>query len=167
MDTTLVTERNASLESEYVIAAVIPVDASESDLLQRAASLYYFADFSAAEALVREAKRRDLPPLPADKLETTPGKGARAIIYGMHVRIGNIHLLVEERIAVPVSFAEKITALAREGKIIIVVLSGRSLSGAIVLTEEPRPFHAISHKRKSFVASPLRTFLDFFRKRRE
>ena len=52
----------------------------------------------------------------------------------MEVRVGSPKFLVEERIAVPVSFAEVIQAHSREGKTVIVVLSGRSRSGALILT---------------------------------
>ena len=124
-------------EQRYTIEAIIPVDAGENDLLERAASLHYLADFSTAEVLVAEAKKRGLRLLPAAKFESIPGKGAKAIIDGMDVRVGSPKFLVEERIAVATSFAEAIQTHTREGKTVIVVLSGRSLSGAIVLSRSP------------------------------
>lgn len=136
-------------ERHYHIETIIPVDASESEILARAASLNYLADFSVAETLVNEAKKRGLAALPATKFESLPGKGAKATINGMEVRVGSPRLLVESQIAVPVSFAERIKTDTREGKTVIVVLSGRSLSGAIILSlitrveptaEEPATF---------------------------
>ena len=121
-------------EQCYTIEAIIPVDANENDILERAASLQYLADFGTAEVLVGEAKKRGLRLLPAAKFERIPGKGAKAVIDGMEVRVGSPKFLVEERIAVPISFAEVIQAHSRAGKTVIVVLSGRSLSGAIVLS---------------------------------
>ncbi len=123
-----------STEQRHKIRAVIPVEATEGEILQRAASVNYLADFSIAEALVFEAKRRGLKSLPAEKFESVPGKEAKALINGMEVRVGSPRLLVEERIAVPVSFAEEITTRAHKGELIIVVLSGRSLSGAIAFS---------------------------------
>jgi len=121
-------------EQRYIIETIISVDAGEDDLLERASSLHYLADFSTAEVLVSEAKRRGLRLLPASKFVSIPGKGVKAIIDEIEVRVGSPRFLVEERIAVPVSFAETIQAHSRAGKTVVVVLSGRSLSGAIVLS---------------------------------
>ena len=116
------------------VIEILSVDGSEDEVLKRAASVNYLADFAVAEALIVEAKRRGLSPLPASKFESIPGKGAKALIDGMEVQVGSPKLLVEERIAVPVSFADKITAHAKEGKVVVAVISGRSLTGAIVLS---------------------------------
>lgn len=125
-------------DASYEVLSVIPVESTEEETLQRAASVNYLGDFSVAEALVREAKTRGILPFPASKFESIPGKGAKALIAGMEVRVGSPKFLIEERIAVPISFAEKISALARDGKTVITVLSGRSLSGAIILDKTER-----------------------------
>lgn len=125
----------------YEILSVIPVEGTEEETLQRAASVNYLGDFSVSQAFVREAKTRGIPPLLASKFEIVPGKGAKALIAGMEVCVGSPRFLIEEKIAVPLSFAERIGAFARDGKTVIIVLSGRSLSGAIILvrTEETKP----------------------------
>ena len=138
-----------------VISEIIPVEASETDILERAASVNYLTDFSVTRALVKEAKARGLQPLPSTKFESIPGKGAKATIYGMEVRVGSPKFLVEERIAVPVSFADKITLLAREGKIVLVVLSGRSLSGAIILSEVCVPAEIVTPRNAQKEASSV------------
>lgn len=131
------------------LVELIPVEGNENDIIARAASLGYLADFSVAELLVKEAKERGLQLLPASKFETIPGQGVAALIDGMAVKVGSPKLLVTERVAVPISFADKITAYAREGKPVMVVLSGRSLSGALVFSKEevaqaPTPVPEIS-----------------------
>ena len=126
------------MSETYAVTGIISVEGTEDDILQRAASVNYLADFSIAGALIEEAKKKGLKPLPAEKFELMPGKGAKALIGGMEIRVGSPKLLVEERLPVPVSFVEKIKALSREGKTVIVVLSGRSLSGAVVLSSEPQ-----------------------------
>lgn len=122
-------------EVSYEVLCVISVEGTEEETLQRAASVNYLGDFSVAQALVREARKRGIPPLPASKFESIPGKGVKALIADMEVRVGSPRFLIEERIAVPVSFAEKISAFARDGRTVIAVLSGRSLSGAIILAK--------------------------------
>ena len=125
---------------------ILSVEASEADVLERAASICYLAGFAVSDALVAEAKSRSLLPLLATKFETIPDRGAKALIGGMEVRVGSPKLLVDEKIPVPVSFAEEIKARTRAGESVIVVLSGRSLSGAIALSvlEEPEPHAPVS-----------------------
>lgn len=122
-------------EQAYEVSSIIAVEGTEDEVLERAASVSYLADFSVASALVGAAKRRGLRPLSADKFENLPGLGAKARILGMEVKVGSPRLLVEEKIAMPVSFADKITELVREKRVVMVVLSGRSLSGVIVFSE--------------------------------
>ncbi|MSU56338.1 MAG: hypothetical protein EXS51_03465 [Candidatus Taylorbacteria bacterium] len=119
----------------YTIEAIIPVEAEEGDVLLRAASVNYLADFDVAQAIVGEAKKRGCTPLSASKFESLPGKGAKALIDGMEVRVGSPRLLAEERIAIPVSVVERMRRSAQEGKIVMVVLSGRSFSGALILAQ--------------------------------
>lgn len=122
----------------YKVESIIPVESTEEEILERAASISYLADFAAADALVGAAKKRGLKPLLVDKLEHLPDRGARARILGVEVRVGSPRILVEEKVAIPVSFAEKLAELIREKKMVMVVLSGRSLSGVVVLSETER-----------------------------
>ena len=145
-------------DASYEVLSVIPIESTEEEVLQRAASVNYLGDFSIAQALVGEAKSRGIAPLPASKFESIPGKGAKALIAGMEVRVGSPKFLIEERIAVPVSFAERIGAFARDGKTVITVLSGRSLSGAIILarTQQPEPARDYEGERGSGVTVRVR-----------
>lgn len=122
-------------EQAYEVSSIIAVEGTEEEVLERAASVSYLADFSVVPALVDAAKKQRLKPLPADKFENLPGLGAKARILGMEVKVGSPRLLVEENIAMPVSLADKLTELVREKRMVMVVLSGRSLSGVIVFSE--------------------------------
>lgn len=122
-------------EQAYEVSSIITVEGTEDEVLERAASVSYLADFNIAPALVGAAKRRGLTPLSSDKFENLPGLGAKARILGMEVKVGSPRLLIEENIALPVSFADKITELVRKKRVAMVVLSGRSLSGVIVFSE--------------------------------
>ena len=122
-------------EQAYEVSSIITVEGTEDEVLERAASVSYLADFSVTPALVGAAKGRGLKPLSADKFENLPRRGAKALILGMEVKVGSPRLLVEEKIALPVSFADNITKLVRDKRAVMVVLSGRSLSGVIVFSE--------------------------------
>lgn len=141
-------------EKRYRVEKVILAEGTEAEVLTRAASVVYLADFTVSAALVEEAKKRGLAPLPASKLELIPERGAKALLDGMDVRVGSPRLLIDEKVAVPVSFADAITELVREKRTVMVVLSGRSPSGAVVFSE--------AKVRES--ASPRKAFARFLPK---
>ncbi len=139
IDTVLFDKTGTFTKGEYGVTDIIPVEGTENEVVSRAASVEYFSEHPIAHAVVSEAKHRKLKPLPAGRFERIPGKGARAIIDGMTVKVGSYELLKDDDIAVPVSVKERAAALAKEGKTIIFVLSGRALSGALALADIIRP----------------------------
>ena len=112
---------------------------TEDEIISLAASVEYFSEHLIAHAIVREAKDRKLKPLPAGRFERIPGKGAKAVIEGMTVKVGSYEILKDEGVAIPVSVKEEAAALAREGKTIIFVLSGQVFSGVLALADIIRP----------------------------
>ncbi|KKS94742.1 MAG: ATPase, partial [Microgenomates group bacterium GW2011_GWC1_43_13] len=107
-------------KGEYGITDVLPVEGTVEEIISRAASVEYYSEHPIAHAIVREAKQQGLRPVAASKFERIPGKGAKALMDGMMVKVGSYELLKDEGLAVPVSAREKATALAKEGKTIIM-----------------------------------------------
>ena len=110
-------------EQCYTIEAIIPVDANENDILERAASLQYLADFGTAEVLVGEAKKGDFACFLRPNLRAFPAREQRPLLtewrYGWAVRS---FLL---RSALPYRFRRRSdTGAFPCGKTVIVVLSG-------------------------------------------
>ena len=58
-------------------------------------------NFGLAEAIVVEAKRRNLPTLQASDFEALPGRGAQARVNGKNVIVGGPRLLSEDKVKVP------------------------------------------------------------------
>jgi len=139
IDTVLFDKTGTLTKGEYGITDVLPVEGTADEIIARAASVEYFSEHPIAHAIVQEAKTRKLPPLPAGKFERIPGKGAQAIIDGMVVKVGSYELLKDDGIPVPVSVKEQATVLAKEGKTIIFVISGRIFSGVLALADVVRP----------------------------
>jgi len=139
IDTVLFDKTGTLTQGLYGVTEILPVEGTPDEIVSRAASVDYYSEHPIASAIVREAKVRKLKPVPASKFERIPGKGAQAIIDGMTVKVGSYALLKNDNVAVPVSVKEKLTALAKEGKTIIFVLSGRVFSGALALADVVRP----------------------------
>ena len=139
IDTVLFDKTGTLTRGEYGVTDVLPVAGSAEEVISRAASVEYFSEHPIAHAIVREAKQRKLKPLSASRFERIPGKGAKAVIEGMAVKVGSYEILKDDGVAIPNSVREKAAVLAKEGKTIIFVLSGRVFSGALALADIIRP----------------------------
>lgn len=139
IDTVLFDKTGTLTLGEYGVTDILPVEGTAEETIARAASVEYYSEHPIAAAIVREAKRRKLSPIPADKFERIPGKGAKAVSGGMTVKVGSYELLRNDGVSVPVSVKEKAATLAKEGKTIIFVLTGRVFTGALALADIIRP----------------------------
>ena len=113
--------------------------ARESELLALAAAVEANSEHPLAQAIVAEAKRRDLPQPRAGNFEALAGRGARAVVDGRMVTVGGPRLLDEAAAPAPPE-VEKLTAgWAAEGKTVIYVVAGGQLLGALSAEDEIRP----------------------------
>jgi Cu2+-exporting ATPase len=139
IDTVLFDKTGTLTKGEYGVTDVIPVEGTEDEVIARAASVEYFSEHPIAQGIVQEAKRRKLPPIPAGRFERIPGKGAKAVSDGMVVKVGSYELLKDDGVSVPASVKDKAMTLAKQGKTVIFVLSGRVFSGVLALADVIRP----------------------------
>ncbi len=112
---------------------------NESDLLALAAAVEANSEHPLAQAIVAEAKRRNLPTLQAADFEALPGRGAHARVNGKTVMIGGPRLLTEGKVAVPPEVEELTAAWASEGKTVLYVVAEGGLLGAFAVEDEIRP----------------------------
>jgi Cu2+-exporting ATPase len=139
IDTVLFDKTGTLTKGEYGVTDILPLGGSAEDVISRAASVEYFSEHPIAHAIVNEAKKRKLRPIPAGKFERIPGKGAKAVIDETVVKVGSYELLKDDGVSIPAPTKERAMALAKEGKTIIFVLSGRTLIGALALADMIRP----------------------------
>ena len=111
----------------------------ESDLLALAAAVGANSEHPLAEAIVVEAKRRNLPTLQASDFEALPGRGAQARVNGKNVIVGGPRLLSEDKVKVPAEVEKRTTAWASEGKTVLSVVADGKLLGAFAVEDEIRP----------------------------
>ena len=111
---------------------------NESDLLAYAAAVEANSEHPLANAIVSEAKRRNLAALGSADFEALPGRGARARVNGKRIMIGGPRLLVEDKIAVPPEVEKLTSTWAADGKTVLYAADGQLL-GAFALEDEIRP----------------------------
>jgi Cu2+-exporting ATPase len=126
-------------KGEFGVAAIVPASGhSEDSVLQQAASVNSQSEHSLAKAIVEEARRKGLSLFDAEGFERLPGKGAKAVVDGVVVRVGSDALANEMGVAIPPEHETQITRLSREGKTVIHVLADGRLLGSIALADVVR-----------------------------
>ena len=118
--------------------AVVP-GGNENDLLARAAAIEANSEHPLAQAIVAEAKRRNLPDSLAAGFEALPGRGAQGQVNGRTVVVGGPRLLIETKAAVPVEVEKVTTDWAAKGKTVTYVIEDGRLLGALAIEDEIRP----------------------------
>jgi Cu2+-exporting ATPase len=125
--------------SPAVSGVVAVPGTNESDLLAYAAAVEVNSEHPLANAIVSEAKRRNLPVLRAADFEALPGRGAKALIDGKGIVVGGPRVLTESNIVVPPEVQKLTTAWASEGKTVLYVIAEARLVGAVAVEDEIRP----------------------------
>jgi P-type Cu2+ transporter len=92
---------------------------TEDDLVAFAAGVEFTSEHPLAEALVAEAKRRNVTPLSATNFEALPGRGAKALVEGKSVEVGGPRLLTEAKVTLPPDVEKLTTAWASDGKTVL------------------------------------------------
>ena len=123
-------------KGEFGIDAIISVTgADESEVLRLAASVNSHSEHPLAQAMVREAKNRNIHLFDIQDFERLPGKGAGAAVNGRKILVGNDHLLAEAKISLDSSIKKVIEPLSKQGKTVIYVIADGVLFGSIALAD--------------------------------
>jgi len=120
---------------------VVSSDALEGtaeELLRLAASLEQGSEHPLARAIVAEAAGRRLTLEPVEGFEALTGLGARAVVGGRQLRVGNPRLFdgLEARDA---GVAAALDRVRRQGGTAVLVVADDTPLGVLGLADEPRP----------------------------
>jgi Cu2+-exporting ATPase len=134
VDTVLFDKTGTLTKGEFGVEAVIPNENQTPErVLQLAASVNSGSEHPLAKAIVEEARRQGLSLFEAKDFERLPGKGAKAEVDGIEVRVGNDALADEMGVAISPEPESSIARLSSEGKTVVHVLSEGRLLGSIAL----------------------------------
>jgi Cu+-exporting ATPase len=111
--------------------------ASSDDVLRLAASLDQGSEHPLADAIVAEARRRNLPLSKAADFKSIPGQGVQGSIDGRKALLGNTMLMVENGVDVS-SAMERAESLRAEGaSVMYLAIEGR-LEGFVAVSDPIR-----------------------------
>lgn len=120
-----------------VVTDLLPSVVSEVDLLRLAASLERGSEHPLAEAIVQEARSRNLELETTRGFEALPGRGVQAQLNGDVLRMGNIALMEANGIALD-GLVEKAQAMAAQGKTTMYLSAGDKAVGVIAVADTPK-----------------------------
>ncbi len=108
--------------------------ANPTEILHIAASAENHSEHPIAQAIVEEAKRKNLPLLSIENFVNFPGKGIELKCEGASIKIGNKHML--EGLTIPNELIVNKDELAKEGKTVIWFVKDNKVSGIISIMDE-------------------------------
>jgi Cu+-exporting ATPase len=109
----------------------------DSELLRIAASLDQASEHPLADAIVGEARRRNLSLSKATRFESITGQGVRGVIDGHDVMLGNTMLMIESGIDVS-GVMTQAEMLRREGASVMFVAIDGKLGGFVAVSDPIR-----------------------------
>jgi len=107
---------------------------NEKELLKIAASVENDSEHPLAEAIVNEAKEKNIEIKPYEKFRAMPGYGIRATFEGKEVQIGNRKLMENRKINVEIS-QKDYDILSNEGKTPMYISIDNELAGLVAVAD--------------------------------
>ncbi|HLD15980.1 MAG TPA: heavy metal translocating P-type ATPase [Candidatus Nanoarchaeia archaeon] len=120
------------------VTDIIPLSkVSEKELLTLAASIEKNSEHSLADAIVNEAKQKNLILKKVSNFKAIPGKGVKARINTKETLLGNLSLMKEAKIKI--NSIDEVERLERHGKTVMFLASNKYLAGLIAVADEVKP----------------------------
>lgn len=112
---------------------------TEDEFLQYAATAEKHSEHHLASAILREAERRGVTLLQADKVDVKIGKGIRATIGGTIIRVGNRKLGIPSEEETDRNFLNEVEELEAKGRTVIFLARDDIYMGAMAFADKIKP----------------------------
>ncbi|MBN8945346.1 MAG: heavy metal translocating P-type ATPase [Rhizobiales bacterium] len=135
VDTLVVDKTGTLTEGKPAVTAIVPADGfDESELLRLAAAVERASEHPLAQAIVAAAEGRGIDLAPVSDFDSPSGKGAKGLVEGRHVVLGNAAFLQSEGIDTG-GLESRADDLRREGATAIFVGIERRIAGTIAIAD--------------------------------
>ncbi|HYF05757.1 MAG TPA: heavy metal translocating P-type ATPase, partial [Patescibacteria group bacterium] len=136
IDTVLFDKTGTLTKGEFGISAIVAnTGITENEVLRVAASVNSHSEHPLARAMVQAANTLKLELSEVANFARMPGMGAKGIILGTEVQVGNDSFLKQNTIELTKEYKSKLDNLAKEGKTVIHVIFDTQLLGSIALAD--------------------------------
>ncbi len=136
---TVVMDKTGTItEGKPRVTDIIVSGINETEMLRIAASAEKGSEHPLADAVVEEAKKRNLDLYNVSNFEAIPGQGLEATVNNKKYFIGNLRLINTKNININ-NFEEKSTKLADEGKTPLYFADERNVLGIVAVADVVKP----------------------------
>ncbi|MFB0544690.1 MAG: heavy metal translocating P-type ATPase, partial [Asgard group archaeon] len=131
---TIVFDKTGTLtKGEPSVTDVVPIELSE-EVLKLASIAEKGSEHPLGEAIVKGAKGKGLDIPDAESFEAVPGQGVKVVYDGKEILLGN-RKLMENNIIPYEEIEEKIQALEKEGKTVMILTVNKKIVGLIAVAD--------------------------------
>ncbi len=117
------------------VTDIIPTgDFSRDDILRLAASIEKGSEHSLADAIVKDAEKRNLPLTKATKFQAISGHGVSGVLDEQQILLGNRKLMIRDHIEMEGS-ETNISILEQRGKTVMMLAVDGKLAGLIAVAD--------------------------------
>ncbi len=109
-------------------------DFSRDDILRLAASIEKGSEHSLADAIVKDAEKRNLPLALATKFQAIAGHGVSGLLNEQHILLGNRKLMIRDHIEIKEN-ETNIATLEQRGKTVMMLAVDGKLAGLIAVAD--------------------------------
>ena len=117
------------------VTDLVAIGIPEGTLLAVAAGVEANSQHPLARAIVRKAQEQGITPAQATQFDTSGGMGVSAVVLGERILLGNRAILTEGGVQVPAETDGRIRQFEEEGKTVVLVATGGSISGLIAIAD--------------------------------
>ena len=136
---TVVMDKTGTItEGKPRVTDVVSADINDNELLRIAASAEKGSEHPLADAVVAEAKNRNLDLYDVTNFNAIPGQGLETLLNNKKYYIGNLRLITENKINIK-DFEEKSARLADEGKTPLYIADEQNVLGIIAVADVIKP----------------------------
>jgi Cu2+-exporting ATPase len=139
LDVVIFDKTGTLTKGEPVLADVAAVSVARDDVLALAAAVETDSEHPLAQAIVRAARERSIPPVAAANFKALAGRGVQATVLGRAVSVGGPQMLADLGVEVPPELATSTERWARDGRTVLHVVADDRVVGAVALEDEVRP----------------------------
>ena len=137
--TTIVFDKTGTLtRGEPEVTDILTAEGIEqNNVLKTAASIEAVSEHPLAQAIVERGRQEQLDPDRVEDFEALSGLGARAVVNGRKLLLGNLRLMEKEAVSMD-GFIDKAKRLAEEAKTCVFVAEEGRITGLIALSDMPK-----------------------------
>ncbi len=140
VDTVLLDKTGTVTSGVMAVTGVHPAAGTDRAVLLRYAGAVEDASEHAVAAAISSAARAELGSLPqADRFEALPGLGARGVVDGREVIVGQPRLFRDHGLGIPVSLADQCAAWERAGRTTALAGWDGQARGALAVADMVKP----------------------------